>query len=68
MDIKKSLVSFLQKELALPAQSIALADRHPEYPPTQLPMILWQYGLITLEELGRTWDWLDNADIPEFES
>jgi hypothetical protein len=26
-----------------------------------LPMILWQYGLVTLEQLDRIYDWLASA-------
>ena len=53
------LVQFLRFELAIPASSIAMALRHPEQECGQLPMILWQYGLITLEQLDRVFDWLE---------
>jgi hypothetical protein len=25
-----------------------------------IPMLLWQYGLVSLEQLDRIFDWLDN--------
>ena len=53
------LIQFLRWELAIPASSIAMALRHPEQESGQLPMILWQYGLITLEQLDRIFDWLE---------
>lgn len=53
------LVQFLRFELAIPASSIAMALRHPEEDYGQLPMILWQYGLISLEQLDRVFDWLE---------
>lgn len=53
------LVQFLRWELAIPASSIAMALRHPEQESGQLPMILWQYGLVTLEQLDRIFDWLE---------
>jgi hypothetical protein len=53
------LIQFLRWELAIPASSIATALRHPEQDSGQLPMILWQYGLITLEQLDRIFDWLE---------
>ncbi|CAD5973326.1 hypothetical protein PCC9214_03972 [Planktothrix tepida] len=53
------LIQFLRWELAIPASSIAMALRHPEQDSGQLPMILWQYGLITLEQLDRIFDWLE---------
>jgi hypothetical protein len=33
--------------------------RHPKQDYAPLPMILWQYGLITLEQLAQIFDWLD---------
>lgn len=53
------LIQFLRWELAIPASSIAMALRHPEQESGQLPMILWQYGLVTLEQLDRIFDWLE---------
>jgi hypothetical protein len=55
------LIRFLQDELAISAASIAIALRHSEQDPGPLPMILWQYGLVTLEQLDRIYDWLENA-------
>lgn len=55
------LIHFLQEELAISAASIAIALRHSEQDPGPLPMILWQYGLVTLEQLDRIYDWLENA-------
>ncbi|XPM61056.1 MAG: DUF2949 domain-containing protein [Leptolyngbya sp. IPPAS B-1204] len=52
---------FLQEDLALSSASIAIALRYREHDPGPLPMILWQYGLITLEQLDRIFDWLETA-------
>ncbi|BAZ39615.1 hypothetical protein NIES4101_55690 [Calothrix sp. NIES-4101] len=49
---------FLQKDLAIPATDLQLALRHPEQTLNSLPMILWQYGLITLRQLEQIFDWL----------
>lgn len=55
-------IRFLQEELALPSASIGIALRYREKDPTgPLPMILWQYGLVTLEQLDRIFDWLETA-------
>lgn len=54
-------IRFLEEELALSAASINIALRHREQDPGPLPMILWQYGLITLEELEQIYDWLESA-------
>jgi hypothetical protein len=55
------LLRFLQEDLSLPTDSLALALRHREQNPGPLPIILWQYGLITLEQLDRIYDWLETA-------
>ncbi|MGI0490226.1 MAG: DUF2949 domain-containing protein [Alkalinema sp. CACIAM 70d] len=55
------LIRFLKEDLLVSASSIdfALKQRKGDYDP--LPMILWQYGLITLEQLDRIYDWLEAA-------
>jgi hypothetical protein len=53
------LIRFLHDELAIPSASIDLAVRHYPDSPNLLPMILWQYGLVTLEQLDRIFDWLE---------
>ncbi len=55
------LIHFLQEDLAISAASLAVALRHREQDPGPLPMILWQYGLITLEQLEQIYDWLETA-------
>ncbi len=55
------LVRFLQDDLAIPSASIDLAVRQGEQIPNQLPMLLWQYGLVTLEQLDQIFDWLETA-------
>jgi DUF2949 family protein len=52
-------INFLHKELALSNADIAIALRHRELENGPLPMLLWQYGLVNLEQLERILDWLD---------
>lgn len=52
-------IQFLQEELALSRDSIEVVQRSVEQNPGPLPMVLWQYGLVTLEELERIYDWLE---------
>lgn len=52
-------IHFLQEELAISSASIAVALRHRDQDPGPLPMILWQYGLVTLEQLDQIYDWLE---------
>ncbi|MGF1540779.1 MAG: DUF2949 domain-containing protein [Pleurocapsa sp.] len=56
--IYANLIKFLKEELALSTDSIAVVQRTVEQQPAPIPMILWQYGLVTLEELDRIYDWL----------
>lgn len=65
--MKSSLITpfthFLQEELAIPADSVAIALRKCEknIHISQLPMVLWQYGLVTLKQLDLIFDWLETA-------
>jgi hypothetical protein len=56
------LINFLHNELELSNADIAVALRHRELENGPLPMLLWQYGLVNLEQLERIFDWL--ADHP----
>ena len=46
------LISFLQSELAIPINWIALGQKQGKQDPNLLLMILWQYGLVTLSQLA----------------
>ncbi|MHC5724503.1 MAG: DUF2949 domain-containing protein [Nostoc sp.] len=52
------LLNFLHNELELSNADIAVALRHREFENGPLPMLLWQYGLVDLEQLGKIFDWL----------
>ncbi|BAZ31203.1 hypothetical protein NIES4074_36750 [Cylindrospermum sp. NIES-4074] len=54
----KKLLNFLHHELELSKADIAVALRHRESENGPLPMLLWQYGLVNLEQLERIFDWL----------
>ncbi|USR90437.1 DUF2949 domain-containing protein [Phormidium yuhuli AB48] len=53
------LIRFLQEELALSPDSIAIALRRRDVDAGPLPMILWKYGFVTLDELSQIYDWLE---------
>ncbi|WP_341531154.1 DUF2949 domain-containing protein [Nostoc sp. UHCC 0302] len=55
-DIK--FLNFLHNELELSKADIATALRHRELNNGPLAMLLWQYGLVNLEQLERIFDWL----------
>jgi len=60
---KAQLIDYLQGELAISNSAIAVALRHGEQDAGQLPLVLWQYGLVTLEQLNRIFDWLEGQPI-----
>lgn len=53
------LLHFLQEDLGIPPSDLGLALQHPEQTTTLLPIILWQYGLVTLAQLSQILDWLE---------
>jgi hypothetical protein len=56
----RQLIDFLQTELAIPAESIAMAVRQTTEVPGMLPIVLWKYGLVTIYQLEQIFDWLEN--------
>ena len=56
--IYAKFITFLKEELALDNDSLKIVDKAVENRTAPIPMVLWQYGLITLEELDRIYDWL----------
>lgn len=55
------LIQFLQDDLAIPSSSMSIALKQVEHNPGPLPMILWQYGLVTIEQLDRIYDWMEST-------
>ncbi len=56
-------LNFLRDELSIPGESISVMERHwaKTSAHSPLPMVLWQYGLVTLDQLDRIYDWLETA-------
>jgi hypothetical protein len=55
----KKILQFLQDELALSVRDIAVALRKHELENAPLPMLLWQYGLVSIDELEQIFNWLE---------
>ncbi len=53
------LIQFLKDELGLSPDSLEIAKKASEQNQGPIPMVLWQYGLVTIEELERIYDWLE---------
>ncbi|MBD2101234.1 DUF2949 domain-containing protein [Leptolyngbya sp. FACHB-261] len=56
-----SLVSFLQEDLAISSPDVNMALRLQAQNSGPLPMILWQYGLVSIEQLDQIFDWLEHS-------
>jgi hypothetical protein len=54
----QNLVYFLRKELLVSDESIAIAIRYAQQDRGPLPMILWRYGFVSLNQLNQIFDWL----------
>jgi hypothetical protein len=51
---------FLHEELAIPKADLAMViDKRQQFH-DPLPMLLWQYGFVSLEQLQRIFDWFDS--------
>jgi hypothetical protein len=55
------LISFLQDDLAISQPSMQIALKQVEHNHGPLPMILWQYGFVTIDQLDRIYEWLERA-------
>lgn len=53
-----NLIKFLQEEMGISSECIAKAQSQLE-DKTLLPMILWQEGIISLEQLEQVFNWLE---------
>jgi Protein of unknown function (DUF2949) len=54
------VANFLSQKLNLSDDSIQLALKQSQLDYNSLPIILWQYGLVTLQELDRVYDWFES--------
>ncbi len=50
------IVNFLCQDLNLPTESVQLALKQTQSARGTLPMILWQYGLVSLQQLDRIFE------------
>lgn len=59
--VQARFMQYLQEELAIPRDSLTVALRHSPQNTIQLPMVLWQYGLVNLNQLEQMLDWLEQV-------
>ena len=51
---------FLREELTISSQEITLVMQKQEELNAPIPMLLWQYGLVSRSGLERIFDWLED--------
>ena len=61
------LIEFLTQDLALSTEAISIAYRRQKPTLTQLPIVLWHYGFITLQQLDKIFDWLEASPSKGFQ-
>jgi hypothetical protein len=54
-------LQFLHEELALSHDEIAIALKRCEQDTGQIAIQLWQYGLVTIDQLDRIYDWFETV-------
>ncbi|MEB3359905.1 MAG: DUF2949 domain-containing protein [Synechococcales bacterium] len=57
-------LQFLRHEFRFSDAEIAVVHRHQDLDNGPLSIMLWKYGLITLEQLSHIFDWLENRIHP----
>ncbi|MEB3229402.1 MAG: DUF2949 domain-containing protein [Leptolyngbyaceae bacterium] len=58
------LIEFLQKTLAISNQELAVVMRDPDLDANSLAILLWKYGLISVEQLSLIFDWFEHKLTP----
>lgn len=54
-------IQYLQCDLGLSDAAIATVTRTQQLSVTELPIMLWNYGLISLKQLENIFDWIERS-------
>ena len=54
-------INFLHQDVGLPDEYVQLALKQSQFNYGTLPMVLWQYGLVTLQQLDQIYDWFEST-------
>lgn len=57
--LQQKFIHFLQNDLAISAAELNVALRRQDPSLGQLHMVLWQHGLISLNQLNSAFEWLE---------
>jgi len=53
------LINFLQQRLGLSGSALTLGLRQAELEQAPLPIVLWSFGLLSVDQLQQVFDWQD---------
>ena len=56
----EALLHFLQRRLGLSPSALELGQRQAELEQAPLPIVLWSFGLLSLQQLEDVFDWQNN--------
>lgn len=62
--LDSQFLCFLEKELSLSADAIALAVNQHREDLSLLPITLWKHQLVTIDQVGAMFDWFTNVKSP----
>lgn len=60
---QQQFIHYLQTELAVSKEAIDLALRRQDPSRGPLHMVLWQHGLIDIDQLGKAFEWRVNVKV-----
>lgn len=55
----EALITFLRHQIGLNDRSLELGLRQSQLEQAPLPVVLWRFGLISLDQYAQVLDWLD---------
>ena len=58
-------IDYIQKEMNVSDEAIEVARRQTVFSLNQFPIVLWQLGFVSLEQLDSLFDWLEQASVVE---
>jgi hypothetical protein len=59
--LQDRLIAYLQTDLNLSQEALSIVLKRMEPDATLIPVMLWQYGLISLSQFDQILDWLETA-------
>jgi hypothetical protein len=59
MNTQAQLIEFLETEFGLPEAAIALSLKQAGSLTNLIPIVLWKYGFVTVDQIGQIFDQLE---------